>query len=59
MTCLPETGDKKETILIGSDHPDIIDKQLDKREGECGQPCAVRTPLGWTVCSLIGELADN
>jgi len=26
---LPETGDKKVTILIGSDRPYIIDKQLD------------------------------
>ena len=57
--CLPETGDKKVTILIGSDRPDIIDQQLDKREGECGQPCAVKTPLGWTVYGLIGELADD
>ena len=57
--CLPETGDKKVTILIGSDRPDIIDQQLDKREGECGQPCAVKTPLGWTVYGPIGELADD
>ncbi|XP_068712838.1 uncharacterized protein [Montipora foliosa] len=57
--CLPETGDKKVTILIGSDLPDIIDQQLDKREGECGQPCAVKTPLGWTVYGPIGELAND
>ena len=57
--CLPETGDKKVTILIGSNRPDIIDKQLDKREGECGQPFAVKTPLGWTVYGPIGELADD
>ena len=57
--CLPETGDKKVTILIGSDRPDIIGQQLDKREGECGQPCAVKTPLGWTVYGPIGELADD
>ena len=57
--CLPEPGDKKVTILIGSDRPDIIDKQLDKREGECSQTCAVKTPLGWTVYGPIGELADD
>ena len=57
--CLPETGDKKVTILIGSDRPDISDKQLDKREGECGQPCAVKTPLGWTVYGPISELVDD
>lgn len=56
---LPETGDKKVAILIGSDPPDIIDKQLHKREGECGQPSAVKMPLGWTVYGLIGELAED
>ena len=56
---LPETGDKKVTILIGSDRPDIIDKQLDKREGDYGQPSAVKTPLGWTVFGPIGNLADD
>ena len=56
---LPETGDKKVTILIGSDHPDIIDKQLDKREGDYGQPSAGKTPLGWTVFGPIGNLADD
>lgn len=30
---LPETGDRKVTSLIGSNHPDIINKQLDKRKG--------------------------
>jgi len=57
--CLPETGGNKVTILIGSDRPDIIDQQLDKREGECGQPCTVKTPLGWTVYGPISELADD
>ena len=56
---LPETGDKKVTILIGSDRSDIIDKQLYKREGECGQPSAVKTLLGLTVYGPIGELADD
>ena len=48
VICLPETGERV-TILIGSDRSDIIDKQLDKREGECDQSRAVKTPLGWTV----------
>ena len=56
---LPETGDKRVTILIGSDHPEIIDLQLDKREGENVQPSAVRTPFGWTVFGPIGEIADE
>ncbi|XP_015754718.1 PREDICTED: uncharacterized protein LOC107334301 [Acropora digitifera] len=53
------TNNKKVTILIGSDRPDIIDQQLDKREGECGQPCAVKSPLGWTVYGPICKLADD
>ena len=48
VICLPETGERV-TILIGSDRSDIIDKQLDKREGECDQSRAVKTPLGWPV----------
>jgi len=56
---LPDTGDKKVTILIGGDRPDIIDKQLDKREGEHGEPIAMKTPLGWTVYGPIGEFAED
>ena len=33
---LSKIGDKRVTILIDSDHPEIIDLQLDKREGERG-----------------------
>ena len=55
---LPETGDKKVTILIGNDRPDLIDKQLD-RKGDQGEPVAVRTPLGWTVHGLIGETVKD
>ena len=29
---VPETGDKRVTILIGSDHPEISHLQFDKRE---------------------------
>ena len=56
---LPETWDKRVTILIGSDHPQIIDLQLAKREGECGQLSAVRTPFGRTVFRPIREIADE
>lgn len=52
---LPETGDEQVTILIGSDRPDIIDNYLDRRDGKKGQPCAVKTPLGWTVYGPMGE----
>ena len=56
---LPETGDKQVTILIGSDHPDIIDSCRDRRDGTKGQPCAVKTPLGWTVYGPMGESANQ
>ena len=56
---LPETGDKKVTILIGNDRPDLIDKQLDQKEGDQGEPVAVRTPLGWTVQGPIGETVKD
>ena len=46
---VPETGDTGVTILIRSYHPELIDLQLDKREGGCGQPSVIRTPFGWTV----------
>ena len=56
---LPDTGGKKVTILIGGDRPDIINKHLDKREGEHGELIAVTTPLGWTVYGPIGESAED
>ncbi|XP_028415653.1 uncharacterized protein LOC114539014 [Dendronephthya gigantea] len=56
---LPETGDKQVTILIGGDRPDIIDNYLERRDGQRGQPCAVRTPLGWTVFGPIGSQGDE
>ena len=47
------------TILIGNDRPDLIDKQFDRKEGEQGEPVAVRTPLGWTVHGPIGETVKD
>ena len=47
------------TILIGNDRPDLIDKQLDRKEGDQGEPVAVRTPLGWTVHGPIGETVKD
>ena len=43
------------TILIGSDRPDLIDGYLDRRDGRKGEPCAVKTPLGWTVYGPMGN----
>lgn len=56
---LPETGDKKVTILIDSDRPDLIAKQLKSREGDQGEPIAVKTPLGWTVRRPMGGSAED
>ena len=52
---LPETGDKQVTILTGSDRPDIINSCLDRRDGTKAQPCAVKTPLEWTLYGPMGE----
>ena len=54
----PKEEIKRVTILIGSDHPEIIDLQSDNREEECGQPSAVRTSFEWTVFGPIGEIVD-
>lgn len=54
-----DTGDGRGTILIGGDHPHIIDKQLDKREGKYGEPIAVRTPLRWTVHGPFGYVSES
>ena len=43
---LPDTGDGRVTILIGRHCPAIIDKQLDKREGQHAEPIVIKTPLG-------------
>ena len=47
------------TILTGSDRPDLIDKQLESRGGEQGEPIAVKTPLGWTVHGRMGGSAED
>ena len=53
---LPETGDNRVIIiLIGSDRPDQIDEQLERKERDQGEHFAVRTPLGWTIYGPIGE----
>lgn len=56
---IPEIDEKKVTILIGSDRPDITDNDSEKRRGPEGQPYAVKTPLGWTVYGPMGENSDD
>ena len=51
---LHEAKEGEVSILIGADRPDIIEKQLDKREGESGEPVAVRT--GWLVGPSLAPL---
>ena len=51
--------DKHVTVLIGNDRPDIIDSCLDKRVGKKGEPCAVKTSLGWTVYGPMGNAYDG
>ena len=56
---LPKIEDKHVTILIGNDHPDIIDSCLDRRVGKKGEPRAVKTSLGWTVYGPMGNADDG
>ena len=56
---LREIDRRRVTILIGSDRPDIIEKELDRREGRKGEPFAVKTPFGWTVYGPIAESAES
>ncbi|CAB3984661.1 Hypothetical predicted protein [Paramuricea clavata] len=53
---LPQIEDKRVKILIGMDRPDVIENDIEKRKGRRGEPYAVKTPLGWTVC---GPISDN
>ncbi|XP_031549036.1 uncharacterized protein LOC116286627 [Actinia tenebrosa] len=56
---LREIDRRRVTILIGSDRPDIIGKELDRREGGKGEPFAVKTPFGWTVYGPIVESTES
>lgn len=56
---LREIDRRRVTLLIGSDRPDIIEKELDRREGGKGEPFAVKTPFGWTVYGPIAESAES
>ena len=56
---LPKIEDKHVTMLIGNDRPDIIDSCLDRRVGKKGEPCAVKTSLGWTVYGPMGNADDG
>ena len=48
----------KITMLIGLDHPEIIERQLTVRRGKTGDPMAIKTPLGWTVCGRVGKTSS-
>ena len=56
---LPEVDERKVSILIGSDRPDIIDNNSEVRRGTQGQPYAVNTPLGWTAYGPMGESSGD
>lgn len=43
------------TMLIGLDHPEIVEHQSEIRKGKGNGPIAVKTPFGWTVCGKIGN----
>lgn len=53
---IPPVEGKKVSILIGSDMPELV-CPYEVRRGRPGQPCAMRSKLGWVV---LGKLpADN
>ena len=43
------------TMLIGLDHPEIVEQQSEIRRGKKDEPIAVKTPFGWTVCGKLGK----
>ena len=48
----------KVTMLIGLDHPEIVERQLAVRRGKTGGPLGIKTPLGWTVCGRVGTTSS-
>ena len=41
------------------DRPDVIENDVEKRRVRTGEPYAVRTPLGWTVCGPVTEDGED
>ena len=56
---LPQINDRRVKLLIGMDRPDVIENDVEKRRGRTGEPYAVRTPLGWTVCGPVTEDSED
>ena len=42
-------------MLIGLDHPEIVEQHSEIRRGQRDEPIAVRTPFGWTVCGKLSQ----
>ena len=55
---LPRLEDNSLDLLIGTDHADLIETQLDMRKGKPGEPVAIRTLFGWTICGSASKF-DN
>ncbi|KAJ8039647.1 hypothetical protein HOLleu_13709 [Holothuria leucospilota] len=51
---LPSVGPEKVGLLICQDTPEAL-TPLEARMGEVGQPCAIRTKLGWCVNGPMGQ----
>ena len=49
----------KVTLLIGMDHPEIIENQLEVRRGKRNEPIGIKTPLGWTICGTVGKVESK
>ena len=55
---LPEVDERQVNLLIGNDRPEIVEVALETRVGKKGEPVAVKTPLGWTVCGPMEKLSN-
>ena len=53
--CLHHIPRGKVTMLIGLDHPEIVEQHSEIRRGQRDEPIAVRTPFGWTVCGKLSQ----
>lgn len=54
---LPSISEKEVRLIIGTNAPDAF-WVLEERRGNRGEPCAIRTPLGWTLMGPM-EKSDS
>lgn len=55
---LPSIDKKEARLLIGTDVPEMF-WVLEERRGNKGEPCAIRSPLGWTLMGPTQFIKDD